>query len=148
MSEELILKLVMLFLMPIGFFISGFFMLRYSLKVKKRKEGCSIAAKGTIVKVIKEYNRLGDSASRHIYYPVYEYMANGEQITVKSKYGLFSSKVYQVGMQVELYYNPQNPEEFYVPSDKAGSRIQTGFFWGGLGFLFAAVLSIVIAVLL
>ncbi|MDE5778010.1 MAG: DUF3592 domain-containing protein [Lachnospiraceae bacterium] len=147
MSEELLFK-VMFFLMPIGFFISGFFMLRYSLKVKKRKEDCSVAAKGTIVKVIKEYNRLGDTTSRHIYYPVYEYMANGEQITVKSKEGLFSSKVYQVGTQVELYYNPQNTEQIYVPSDKAGSRVQTGFFWGGLGFLFAAVLSIVMNVLL
>lgn len=113
----------------------------------QRKENCSVATKGTIVKVIKKYNRLGDSTSRHIYLPVYEYMANGKQITVKSEYGSFSFKTYQVGMQVELYYNPHNPTEFYVPADNADS-IQIRLFWGGLLFLFMVVFTLTAAILL
>lgn len=150
MSDELLLK-IGTYIVPIASFISGFFMLRYSLKLKKklrqRKEDCSVATKGTIVKVIKKYNRLGDSTSRHIYIPVYEYMANGEQITVKSEYGSFSFKTYQVGMQAELYYNPQNPTEFYVPADNADS-IQIRLFGGGLLFLFLAVFTLISVIFL
>lgn len=149
MNEELLFKLAM-YILPVGCFISGFFMLRFSLKLKKklrqRKEDCSIATEGTIVKVIKKYVRTSDSpSSRYMYFPVYEYIANGEKITVKSEYSAYTAQ--QVGTQVELYYNPHNPTEIYVPADKADT-LQIAFFWGGLLFLFMVIFSIVIAILL
>lgn len=148
MNDELTLKLAM-YILPAVCFISGFFMLRFSLKLKKKlrrkKEDCSIAAKGTIVKVIKKYVRNSDPRRKHIYYPVYEYMVNGEQITVKSEYGTYTAC--QVGTQVELYYNPHNPTEIYVPADNADT-VQISLFWGGLLFLFMVAVTLTIAILL
>lgn len=148
MNEELILKLSV-WILPVGCFIAGFFMLRFSLKLKKklrqRKEDCSIAVKGAIVNVIKKYVRNSDPRRCHIYYPVYEYMANGEQTTVKSEYGSYTA--YQVGTQVDLYYNPRNPTEIYVPDGNA-ELLQISFFWGGLLFLFMVVVTLTIAIML
>ena len=104
MSDEILFKIV-IYILPVASFISGFIMLRFSLNLKKklrqRKENCSVAAKGTIVKAIKKYIHNGDPGRKHMYYPVYEYMADGEQITVKSDYGTYTAC--QVGTQVELY---------------------------------------------
>lgn len=167
MSDELSFKIV-IYIIPIVCFISGFIMLRFSMNLKKklrqRKENCSVAAKGTIVKVIKKYIRNGNPGRKHMYYPVYEYMADEEQITGKSGYDTYTAcqagtKVItaksdygtytacQVGTQVELYYNPQNPTEIYVPADKADS-VQTALFWGGLLFLFMVVVTLISAILL
>lgn len=150
MNEELILNIVM-YILPVGFFIAGFFMLRFSLKLKKklkqRKEDCSIATEGTVVKAIKKYVRTGDSPNRHMYFPVYEYTGNGEKITVKSEYGTHTPAAYQVGMQVELYYNPHNPTEIYVPADKADT-VQIALFWGGLLFLFFVIFTLIAAIFL
>lgn len=88
---------------------------------------------------------MGDSKKRNMYYPVYEYMANEEQITVKSEYGTYTAC--QVGTQVELYYNPHNPTEIYVPAGNVNS-VQIALFWGGLLFLFVAVLTLTIAIFL
>ncbi len=72
-------------------------------------------------------------------------MVNGEQITVKLEYGTYTAC--QVGTQVELYYNPHNPTEIYVPAGNADS-LQIAFFWGGLLFLFMVAVTLTIAILL
>lgn len=148
MNEELEIKLAM-YILPAAGFIAGFFMLRFSLKLKKklrqRKEYCSIATEGTIVEVIGKYMHTNNYSNRHMYFPVYEYMANGEKVTTKSEYGKNSRSACQVGTKVELYYNPHNPTEIYVPADKADT-IHIALFLGGLFFLFMVIISIVIAI--
>lgn len=167
MSDELLFKIVM-YILPVASFISEFIMLQFSLNMKKklrqRKENCFVAAKGTIVKVIKKYIRNGDPGWKHMYYPVYEYMADGEQITAKSGYDTYTARqagtkvitaksdygtytACQAGTQVEVYYNPQNPTEIYVLADKADS-VPTALFWGGLLFLFMTVVTLISAVLM
>ena len=72
---------------------------------------------------------------RYIYYPVFSYKVNGEEIEVEHN---VSPTDFQVGEYVELKYNPKNPYQYYIEdSKKAGNWvfIITGMLFTPMGIL-------------
>lgn len=63
--------------------------------------------------VLRRYQYSGD---RHSSYPVYEYYVNGINIRRRGNVGIKEDDFYP-GQTVELYYNPENPDEIYVPQE-------------------------------
>ena len=72
---------------------------------------------------------------RYVYYPVFSYKANGEEIEVEHN---VSPTDFQVGEYVELKYNSKNPYQYYIEdSKKAGNWvfIVTGMLFAPMGIL-------------
>ena len=72
---------------------------------------------------------------RYIYYPVFSYKANGEEIEVEHN---VSPTDFQVGEYVELKYNSKNPYQYYIEdSKKAGNWvfIVAGMLFAPMGIL-------------
>ena len=72
---------------------------------------------------------------RYIYYPVFSYKVNGEEIEVEHN---VSPTDFQVGEYVELKYNSKNPYQYYIEdSKKAGNWvfIITGMLFTPMGIL-------------
>lgn len=69
------------------------------------------------------------------YFPVFEYDANGEVQRVRSAIGSSPCR-YQVGEQVELHFNPDNPCEIFVERDLS-MLLMLQIVFCGVGGLFA-----------
>ena len=72
---------------------------------------------------------------RYIYYPVFSYKVNGEEIEVEHN---VSPTDFQFGEYVELKYNSKNPCQYYIEdSKKAGNWvfIVTGMLFTPMGIL-------------
>lgn len=72
---------------------------------------------------------------RYVYYPVFSYKANGEEIEVEHN---VSPTDFQVGEYVELKYNSKNPYQYYIEdSKKAGNWvfIVAGMLFAPMGIL-------------
>lgn len=96
-------------IMPLIFFVIGMRMLRRLLEERK------YATASTIATVVSVESRLSASENnRRVYFPIYEFQIGEERYRVKSPSGYSSSSVSK-GQQVDLYYNPKDPQLFYVP---------------------------------
>ena len=72
---------------------------------------------------------------RYIYYPVFSYKVNGEEIEVEHN---VSPTDFQVGEYVELKYNPKNPHQYYIENSKKSGNwvfIIIGMFFTPMGSL-------------
>ena len=67
------------------------------------------------------------------YMPVFQYIVNGQTITQTSSLAS-KPKKYEIGDKVELHYNPDNVNEYYVPGYNS-SKLGIIFILAGLGFL-------------
>lgn len=115
------------------FTIVGIFILIYPFYHKIK------CTEPTIAKVIgfeKRWSRGNRGRmGRYVYYPVFSYKANGEEIEVEHN---VSPTDFQVGEYVELKYNSKNPYQYYIEdSKKAGNWvfIVAGMLFAPMGIL-------------
>ena len=115
------------------FTIVGIFILIYPFYHKIK------CTEPTIAKVIgfeKRWSRGNKGRmGRYVYYPVFSYKANGEEIEVEHN---VSPTDFQVGEYVELKYNSKNPYQYYIEdSKKAGNWvfIVAGMLFAPMGIL-------------
>ena len=96
---------------------------------------CTEKTTGTVVENVieKSYNSKNTS---YLYFPVIEYQVGDRIISQKSSSGQNPPK-YKVGEQVEVYYNPNNVEEYIIKGDSTPKF---------LGILFVVLGSIAVAV--
>jgi len=97
------------------FIIIGIFVLNQSSSLKRR---CTQETMGTVVDVIREedYTHEVKSYKRYTYFPVIEYQTEDGTITQKSKSGQRPPK-YTKGEQVQIFYNPNNVQEYIINGD-------------------------------
>ncbi|MBO5163191.1 MAG: DUF3592 domain-containing protein [Ruminococcus sp.] len=76
------------------------------------------------------------------YSPVFQFEYNGEEYTVRSNTSS-SSPAYQVGENVELKIDPDDPNDFYAPSDRTFSLIGIIFSIVGGIFLILGITAVV-----
>ena len=116
------------------FIIVGIVTMNQGNDLKKR---CTEETIGTVVEVICEsdYSTTEDTYT-YTYYPVIEYQVGERTISQKSRSGQYPPK-YKVGDQVEIYYNPDNAEEYIIKGDSIPTY---------LGIIFIVIGSIVLAV--
>lgn len=84
---------------------------------KRNRTRCTQLVSATVVDMERMNSTSTDGSSMVSWFPVYEYWYRGTQITKRSKVGSADQNFY-VGQKVELYVNPQNPNEFYCPLEK------------------------------
>ena len=66
---------------------------------------CKMPTTATVIDIQERWSRHSDDTRDHlVYYPVFQYWANGEMITIEHN---VSPSPYQVGDQVEMLYNAE-----------------------------------------
>ena len=115
------------------FTIVGIFILIYPFYHKIK---CTELTMAKVIGFEKRWSRGSKGRmGRYIYYPVFSYKVNGEEIEVEHN---VSPTDFQVGEYVELKYNSKNPYQYYIEdSKKAGNWvfIITGMLFTPMGIL-------------
>ena len=115
------------------FTVVGIFILIYPFYHKIK---CTEPTMAKVIGFEKRWSRGNKGRmGRYIYYPVFSYKVNGEEIEVEHN---VSPTDFQVGEYVELKYNPKNPYQYYIEdSKKAGNWvfISTGMLFTPMGIL-------------
>lgn len=121
-------------LIAVMFLLVGIFIiaccLYFTLSQRKLYELCDTTTSAVVVDVEHRWAHQNSEYSGIAYYPLYQFHVNGQPIIVKSNIGT-SSPRYQVGEKVELVYYSQNPYQFYVAGDHAGTMLSTVFYIAG-----------------
>lgn len=123
-----------------------FFVIRKNSKKKidLLKQLCTNITPATVIKMDRKRFSHSDYYT-YVWYPTYEYYVYGVRCEKESSVGN-SKKLFEEGQQTELYYNPNNSEEIYVPAEKIESRL-TLYTIFSLGFGMCGFLAIVIWVI-
>ena len=113
------------------FIISGIVMIK---SYKHKQEVCTVKVEAVVIENKKVTHRSktknGHRRTTTTYAPVYSYTYNGTDYTQKSSVSA-NPPVFNVGDRVELYLNPSNPQEIFVPRDKTLYYLGLGFSVGG-----------------
>ena len=81
---------------------------------------CVAPTYGTVTDIYERVNGT-DKDETVIYYPVYEYVAGDQVYTSQSDVGSNIIR-YDIGQQVPVMYDPNNPERYYIVGDKVNER--------------------------
>ena len=112
------LKSNLIFIIGIGviFIIVGIVAMHQGNSLKRR---CTEQTIGTVVENICHED---STYTRPTYFPVIEYQAGDRTISQMSKSGEYPSK-YKEGDQVEIYYNPNNVQEYIIKGDSTSNYV-------------------------
>ena len=114
--------------------------------IEKRNEVCTEVTDATIIQLKKFRKKVNDKYVNR-WRPVYEYYVDDVRYEKEST-GYYKNGVFEEGDQMEIYYNPENPEEMYIPAEKAEDSvmiltiIMVAFFLAGflvLGIMFVNI---------
>lgn len=124
------LKRILIFIcIGVIFIVGGIVVLNQGNSLKKR---CTEETIGTVVEFIREV----DFDNKSTYFPVIEYQAGDRTISQKSRAGQNPPK-YKEGEQIEIYYNPNNVQEYIIKGDSTSS------FLGILVIVLGAIVVVV-----
>lgn len=141
-NGRIIILLIAAGLLLIGLVFGGA-SIGMSISVKKKKAVCTRRTSG-IVTDIREEKMSGSIGEAPLisWHPVFTYEVNGQEISKKSSYGS-SKQAFYVGQKVNVYYNPADPNEYYVQEEKV-SGVQMIFLGVSLGLLLAGGITLAI----
>lgn len=113
------------------------------------KSVCTMQTAGKVISIERrvEFNTETDSngntrKSKSVtYYPVFQYIVNGKSIEKKSTVGT-SRPRFTEGQDINISFNPNNPEQFYVAEDKAAERFGIYFMIFGVAVLILGIVAI------
>ena len=92
---------------------------------KKKEIKCTSQTTG-IVKDIVRHRSYSNGTYSSTLHPVFEYTIGNQTFVKESSYGSSFTK-YSIGQEVEIFYNPQNYHEYYVPGDNIPKVLGTLF---------------------
>lgn len=108
-------------------------------KANKLMSKCTSSCTGVLNEICEKLKSDRDTdgytRKRIFYFPIYEFEVNGKKYKIRDTTGNISQENFEIGKNVEIKYNPENPEECYKKGD-IFSKI-----W--LVFLIAGILSII-----
>ena len=112
-----------LVLIGVIFFIIGMAM----LKNRKRKEiKCTSKTYGKVTDIVRHQSHDSDGGYSSSWHPVFEYNIGELKFIKESLYGRSQSK-YAIGQEVEVYYNPEDYNDFYIAGETLPRTIGTVF---------------------
>ncbi len=111
----------------------------FSVSQKNKKKDCTQPVSAIIVEIKRSHYTSMDKRETSAWFPVYEYYVNGNKFRKTSNIG-GSENAFSVGQKLTLYLNPENPEQFYCPSD-AGDFLSKLFIGLGIFLLLVAVIT-------
>lgn len=108
-------------------------------KIKTKK--CTEPVKAEVVDNILSNDKKGKYSKN--FSPVFQFEYKGEKYTVISK-ASSNPPAFRIGERVELKIDPDNPNDFYAPSDKTFGMIGIIFLIMGGIFLFVGILMVIL----
>lgn len=122
-------------LIGIIFFIIGTFLI---INRKKKEKNCTSKTYGKVIDIVKvRYNSVGKGYS-YMWHPVFEYNIGNQKLIKQSAYGRTECK-YAVGQNVEIYFNPENYNEYYVAGENVPKTVGIIFTCVGIAFIIIAI---------
>lgn len=107
-------------------------------KIKDHKSSCTSSCEGIVARIDKQIQH-DDGKDTMMYTPVFTYSVNGNTYT-NSTPGSSSYCKHKTGDKVKVFYNPDDPNKFYVKGD--GHAIIAGaFLFMGIVFVVAVLLN-------
>ena len=153
--------MIVFLIVGIVFLIVGIIMFITS---RNKKLHCTNATTGKVIDIIKDVSKnystngngtnytgpnirvgdfsvgVGNANYRTTFYPVIEYIVEGNKYIKRLNNGS-STPTYGIGQEIEVHYNAENPNEYYVGTGMANSI--AGIVFSVLGILFIAIFAIV-----
>ena len=83
---------------------------------KRKEQRCTICTQGTVVDVARRVSYDENHHRSEAWYPVFSYYAGGRQIEQESRFG-GGRPQFTVGQTVELYYDPDKVDRYYVAGE-------------------------------
>ena len=100
---------------------------------------CTSEAVGTVNEIIEEKEETTDEDGAivsdtytYTYFPVIEYKAGDKTVNKRSETGYGSKDKYKVGDNIDILYDPNNPEEYIIKNDKSSNIIGIVFIAAGV----------------
>lgn len=85
---------------------------------KSKKMNCTSKVYGKVIKIIrKQHYSIRTRTYIDNWYPVFEYSIGELKFIQTSTYGTLLPSYEKIGQEVELYFNPQNFNEYYVKEE-------------------------------
>lgn len=122
------------FLCGLVFSIIGICM---SIYQKNKEKKCTEKAKGKVIELVKNYSR-NDMGNNYtiMWHPVIEYYIGEITVKKQSAYGRSSPKYFE-GQEIEVFYNPNDYNQYFIIGDSTGKLLSTIFII--LGFCFTVI---------
>jgi len=109
---------------------------------KKKEINCTSSTYGKVTDIVKHERYDSDGNHRSSWHPVFEYNIGDFKFIKEYPYGSSQSK-YAIGQDVEIYYNPENYNEYYIAGDTFPKTLSIIFTIVGICII---IIDIVIAV--
>lgn len=114
---------------------------------KKKEVNCTAVTSGKVIDIAKHESNDMDNGYTVSWYPVFEYNIGEQKFRKESAYGESRSK-YTIGQNVEIYYNPENYNEYYVPEITIPKKLSIIFIVAGTAAIMISILVVVIVTFL
>lgn len=124
-------------LIGVVFLIIGIVMLK---NAKKKRINCTSQTYGKVTDIVRRVSQDSDGSSSVSWHPVFEYNIGELKYVQESIYGAPRSK-YARGQNVEIYYNPENYNKYYVAGDSHPRKLATIFTIVGIAAIIIAIFS-------
>ncbi len=110
---------------------------------KKKMINCTSKTYGKVIDLVRRSSNYGSSGHSSSWHPVFEYEIGELKYIKESNIGKSQSN-YAVGQDVEVYYNPQDPHEFYIKGEGLQRTLGIIFTCVGIVCIFVAILVAVL----
>lgn len=127
-------------LVGVIFFIIGIVMLNNR---KKKEINCTSKTYGKVTDIVRHQSYDRDGGYSSSWHPIFEYNVGELKFIKESLYGSSQSK-YAIGQDVEVYYNPEDYNEYYIVGDTLPKTIATIFTIVGICAIIIALVSAIL----
>ena len=110
---------------------------------KKKEINCTSMTYGKVTDIVRHQSYDSDGGYSSSWHPVFEYNIGKLKFIKESIYGSFQSK-YAIGQDIEVYYNPEDYNEYYIAGDTLLKTLATIFTIVGIGAISIAIISAII----
>ena len=133
------------------FIILGVVFIVMGINAKNRNEELKIICTEEIQGIVDSFHESGyygededgDIVDERLYYPIFQYEVNNETYTKQSPTGK-GEKRFRLGEEITIMYNPENPDDYYVPADTYAAK--AGGTTMGFGIFMIAVIPFLLVI--
>ena len=108
---------------------------------RKKETNCTSSTYGKVTDIVRHQSYDSDGGYSSIWHPVFEYNVGELKFIKESPYGSSQSK-YAIGQDVEVYYNPEDYNEYYLAGDTIPKTLATIFILVGIVAIFIAIVYV------
>ena len=127
-------------LFGVVFFIIGIVVINNR---KKKEINCISKTYGKVTDIVRHKNSTSHGGYSSSWHPVFEYNIGELKFIKESPYGASQSK-YAIGQEIEICYNPENYNEYYIAGDTLPKTLATIFTIVGIVAIIMAIFSAVL----